>query len=202
MIKRIGILGITLPLMVIAVLLSACGGSSSSSSSGATGTVQGNLASFSAFHDRMMQPPRIDDAQMPGFVTRSVLAPAHAQSGGIGGVNVTVAGISTQTSPSGNFRVDRVPAGQRVVTFSGGGVSGSTTVNVVAGSTVNMINIIVNNGSARPTTVSVAGGGSRSDDDSSDDFSDDDSSDDFSDDDSSDDDSSDDDSSDDDSSDD
>jgi hypothetical protein len=185
----------SLLILSIALTVVACGGSSSSSSSGPTGTVRGNLASFSTFNDGTLPVTFESEPALFAFIDQLGLDTAHASVYERAGITVTVGGVTTTTNASGGFEATGVPAGQRIITFSGNGVSGSTTINVVSGGTVVLVDVVVERGRAQPATVRVTGGRPVDDDDSDDDSSDDDDSDD----DSSDDDDSDDDSDDDDS---
>lgn len=169
--------------LAAAISIAACGGSSSSSSSsGSGGVVRGNIASLSAFYEGGAPASLVQPAFLFAAVERFGVTPAQASSH-LAGITVSVGGVTTTTDGSGNFQLTGVPAGQRVITFNGNGVSGSTTIDVVAGATVNLINVVITNGSAKPTTVTTtgSGGGSSgsvsgnvSDDDSEDDNSEDD----------------------------
>ncbi len=144
---------------ISAILVACGGGGSGSSSSSSTGTVRGNIAQLSAMQ---IEAPA-------GFEAESLVArlgavagidAALAQSGSVSNCTVTIGGLSDTTDAGGNFVINGVPAGQRVLNVNCNGVSGNTTVAVTAGGTTNLINIIVDDGNARATTTQVTGGSS------------------------------------------
>ncbi len=148
------------------LLLTSCGGGGTTAGAGGSGiggtgitaTVNGNVVQVVA---RGWSPNQgVLPARMLAAVVDLLAAQVHAQSGGVGGIGVRGGGQQTVTDATGRFNLPNVTPSnnfQIVLTLPDNQQIGLAVGSVLAGSTVQVSNIVINKSqsSATPSAVDV-----------------------------------------------